>query len=95
VNTTITIKPHGKSERLRYVIAMSICGTLASLACLVAIVTLVSTMPDTTAQAGLTANCDTMRTEIFISSAPSATSFDPATCPITDPSYAKESVLKQ
>jgi len=93
VTTMKTIKQHGRNERVWRVIGISVCVTLACLAFLVGAFTLVSTIPDTTAPLVSTVHCDTMN-ETYINSAYTATSIDPETCPITDPSYVKESVLK-
>ena len=93
MNTTRTIKPHGKRERGWRVIGISVCVTLACLAFLVGAFTLASTMQDTTAPLVSTVHCDTT-SAISINNAYTATSIDPETCPITDPSYVKESVLK-
>jgi hypothetical protein len=72
VNTTKTTKQHGRNERVWRVIGISVCVTLASLACLVGATILVNTMRATTGRAELTAPCDTMK----------ETSIKPAQCAI-------------
>ncbi len=94
MTTTNHRRIHGKQERLRYVIATSVCVTLACLALLVGIVMLANTMPDTTGQVGSIVHCDTT-SATYIDSVPSVTSFDPATCPITEPNSSKDSALKR
>ena len=61
MNTTRTIKQHGRKERVRRVIGISVCVTIASLACLVGGIILVNTMHPTTGQVELTPRCDTMK----------------------------------
>lgn len=79
---------HGKNERIQYVIATSVCVTLASFAFLVAVITLMSGMPDTTSRAVSTAHCDTM-SETSTSNVIDATHTYQLTCPRTDSNLSK------